>query len=239
MRNFDSLTQRLNRVMATEYIAVNEQNPVAERMEAASFAQLTYVMQQYSIFPKELVQLMERARRKAIAANWLEVAQELKENIAEEMGSGTEGVSHYLLLANGLEQGLGVPVKTTSPSAATHNLLEHMHRIFNQQAAYVFGATYAIEATSIPELTIVVKIIDIMLEGAVPSDLQYFFEMHLNEWEPEHEAGLRMTLAQYIQPEEFQAFEAGFRAVMGAMDAWWSDLAAEALRAFEIEATVA
>jgi hypothetical protein len=101
--------------------------------------------------------------------------------------------------------------------------------VFDRQVHYVLGATYAIEATSIPELTLIVQLLDWLLEGAMPKDLEYFFSKHLNEWEIEHEAGLRTSVAAYIQPEEFGEFAAGFRGMIDAMQTWWQELAQEAI----------
>ncbi|PHM08601.1 DUF3865 domain-containing protein [Nostoc sp. 'Peltigera malacea cyanobiont' DB3992] len=230
LMEFNHLTKQLNQLLAQDYVAFsNTENPVIQILNETSFAQIAYVMQQYSIFPKELVCFTELARQKALAAGWNSVAQELKENIAEEMGSTTQGISHYTLLAEGLEEGLGVAVKNTMPSIATFKLLKTMQSVFDQQMPYVLGATYAIEATSIPELTLIVQLLDWLLEGTMPKDLEYFFSKHLDEWEIEHEAGLRTSLAAYIQPEEFGEFAAGFRATIDAMEAWWQELAQEAI----------
>ena len=229
MQTFDSLAMHLNQIMTENYIAVDQQeNPIAQLFHQANFSQLVYIVRQYSIFPKELVPFTKIASRQAFEAGWLDVAWELKENIAEEMGSSTNGISHYDLLATGLEEGLRLPVKTTKPSRATGRLLDSLKTIGRQGAIYVFGAMYAIEATSIAELTIVMQLIDHLLQGEMPQQLRYFFDMHLNEWEPEHEEDLRKTLAQYIDHTEFHQFEAGFRAVMAAMDLWWTELALEA-----------
>ncbi|ACC84767.1 DUF3865 domain-containing protein [Nostoc punctiforme] len=227
---FNHLTKQLNQLLAQDYVAFSiTENPVVQMLSQASFAQIAYVMQQYSIFPKELVGFTELARRKALGAGWNGVAQELQENIDEEMGSTTGGISHYTLLADGLEEGLGVAVKNTMPSVATSKLLRTVLSLFDRQVDYVLGATYAIEATSIPELTLIVKLVEWLHEGAIPKDLQYFFSKHLDEWEIEHEAGLRTSVAAYIQPEEFGEFAAGFRAMIDAMQVWWQELAQEAI----------
>lgn len=230
MNTFDELLKYLNQLMVEKYVAVdNQKNPIVQSLYKASFSQLVYVIRQYSIFPKELVSFTKSARSKALEANWLEVARELQENIAEELGSSTQGISHYDLLAEGLEEGLNLLIKNTEPSIATLHLLESMQEVCSREAAYVFGAMYAIEATSIPELTIVMRIVEQLIEGSMPDNLRYFFDMHLNEWEPEHEKDLRETLACYINSTSFQQFEAGFCAVMEGMDLWWTELALESI----------
>ncbi|MBW4686763.1 MAG: DUF3865 domain-containing protein [Komarekiella atlantica HA4396-MV6] len=228
--DFNQLTKQLNQLLVQDYVAFSSiENPVIQILNETSFTQIAYVMQQYSIFPKELVYFTELARQKALARGWNGVAQELQENIAEEMGSTTQGVSHYMLLAQGLEEGLGVSVKNTIPLVATSKLLTTVQSIFTQQLPYVLGATYAIEATSIPELTLIVQLIEWLLEGSMPQGLAYFFSKHLNEWEIEHEAGLRTAVAAYIQPEQFGEFAAGFRAMLDTMEDWWQELAQEAI----------
>ncbi|MDZ8184089.1 MAG: DUF3865 domain-containing protein [Nostoc sp. ChiSLP02] len=227
---FNHLTKQLSQLLVQDYLAFSiTKNPVVQILSQASFAQIAHVMQQYSIFPKELVGFTELARRKALVSGWNGVAQELQENIDEEMGSTSQGISHYRLLADGLEEGLGIAVKNTMPSVATSKLLRTVQSLFDGQVDYVLGATYAIEATSIPELTLIVQLIEWLLEGAMPKDLQYFFSKHLDEWELEHEAGLRTSLAAYIQPEQFADFAAGFTAMIDAMEMWWQELAQEAI----------
>jgi hypothetical protein len=228
MNTFNDLARHLNQAMTEQYIAVDQQqNPIARSCHQADFSQLLYVIRQYSIFPKELVSFTKSAKKKALQAGWRDVARELQDNIAEELGSSTGGISHYELLAGGLEEGLNLPIKNTKPSPATVQLLKQMQKIFSQEAAYVFGAMYAIEATSIAELTIVIQMIQQLLKGDLPHNLRYFFDMHLNEWEPEHEEDLRRSLAKFIKSTSFHQFEAGFCAVMEAMDLWWTELALE------------
>ncbi|MBW4491119.1 MAG: DUF3865 domain-containing protein [Trichocoleus desertorum ATA4-8-CV12] len=230
MNEFDELLKYLNQLMLEVYIAVDPQrNPIVRSLNQASFSQLVYVIRQYSIFPKELVSFVKSSEDKAIEAGWLEVASKVQENIAEELGSLTQGISHYDLLAEGLEEGLNLPIKDTIPSIATLHLLESMQALSDREAAYTFGAVYAIEATSISELMIVMQIIEQVIAGSMPYNLRYFFDMHLNEWEPEHEENLQKTLAHCIKDTSFHQFEAGFCAVMEAMDLWWTELALEAI----------
>ncbi|MBL1178681.1 DUF3865 domain-containing protein [Pantanalinema sp. GBBB05] len=229
MNTFDQLSKHLNWLMTEQYIAVNQQkNPIIISLAKAKAFQLVYVIRQYSIFPRELVAFAQSARKTALKAGWLEVAAELQANIAEELGSTTQGISHYDLLAEGLEAGLQLPIKITQPSLATLRLLTSLQTICRQDASTVFGAMYAIEATSISELTMVMQIITKLIGGNLPDNLQYFFDMHLNEWEPEHEEKLRNTLAQCIDVTDFSKFIVGFCAVMEAMDLWWTELAWEA-----------
>ncbi|MBD2299522.1 DUF3865 domain-containing protein [Nostoc sp. FACHB-190] len=233
--DFHHLTKHLNQLISQDYLAFSiTENPVFRIVNERSFAQIVYVIQQYSIFPKELVSFTELARQKALTAGWNSVVEELTENIAEEMGSTTQGVSHYRLLAEGLEEGLGVPVKNTMPSIATSKLLTTVQLIFEQQLLYVLGATYAIEATAIPELTLIMQLVECLLEDPMPTNLHYFFSKHLNEWELEHEAGLRTSVAEYIRPEQFEEFTTGFRQMIDAMEVWWQELAQEAI-VFEVD----
>jgi hypothetical protein len=229
MNTFDELSKHLNQLMVERYSAVDQQkNPIIQSLYKARIGQLIYVIRQYSIFPRELVSFVKAARSSALEAGWLEIAKELEENLAEELGSCTQGVSHYDLLADGLEEALHLPIKDTKPSIATLDLLQSMQDLYNQEVVYVLGAMYAVEATSISELTIVTRIIEKLIGGTMPPNLAYFFDMHLNEWEPEHEKELRIMLSRHINRQDFQQFEAGFCAVMQAMDLWWTELALEA-----------
>jgi hypothetical protein len=236
MNKFWSLTEQLRQIMSEEYVSVHiQKNPVMRILNTADVAQMTAILQQYAILPGALVVFLKAARDQAFVADWHRVVAELNDNLAEEMGSKTQGIPHADLLADGLETCLGVPIKTASPSTATAALLERLEAIAHQPIAYVFGAAYAIETTAVPELQIVIQILDLLLEGAMPEQLRYFFEMHLNEWEPEHEADLRKAIAVDLTPDQFDLFELGFRAMLTAMDAWWSGLAAEALTRRVIE----
>jgi Domain of Unknown Function with PDB structure (DUF3865) len=229
MKTFDELSKHLNQLMVARFVAVDQQkNPIVQSLSRAKTSQLVYVIRQYSIFPRELVSFIKAAQQSALEAGWLEIAEELQENIEQELGSSTQGVSHYDLLAEGLEEALNLPIKATKPSIATSDLLERMQDLYNQDAVYILGAMYAIEATSISELTILTRIIRQLIGKEMPHNLRYFFDMHLNEWEPEHEEELRRTLARHINIQDFQQFEAGFCAVMKAMDLWWTELALEA-----------
>lgn len=230
MYKFETLLKDLTVQMNKDFVSVNSTgHPLFPTMRRGEIEELIFVVQQYSIFPKVLVDYTKTAHKKAITAGWEAVVKELRDNIEEEMGSQTQGISHYDFLADGLEAGLKVPVKATQPSRATQTLLSTMDQIFDQGIVYIMGATYAVEATSIPELTIVRQLIELLLEGALPKSLQYFFDMHLNEWEPEHEEDLRRSLESYIHEQDYDEFANGFRAVLTAMDVWWLQLTAEAL----------
>ncbi|AFY66368.1 DUF3865 domain-containing protein [Geitlerinema sp. PCC 7407] len=230
MQEFNTLISRLNQSMGQACSALDAQrNPMVQIMREVSAEQLIYVLQQYAIFPKALVDLMVLTEQKAQQSGWSRIAAELQDNIAEELGRGTEGVSHYRLLAEGLEDALGVPVVAIAPSPATMQLLAHLNSIFRKGGAYILGASYAIEASSIPELLIVQKMIRYLLQKEMPPTLDHFFTMHLNEWEPEHEADLRNAIAHYLQPEDLPEFEAGFYMVLEVMEIWWKGLAIEAM----------
>lgn len=231
MQGFTALSHKLNRLMREEHVAVHQtRNPVIGMLRHGGGREsLTHVMRQYAIFPRELISFMEAAREKALAAGWGEVAAELETNIAEELGHGTDGVPHHRILTEGLTLALGVPVDETMPSNATAGMLAEMRAIFDHEPGFVLGATYAVETTSIPELTIVLRVIESLLAENVPAPLRRFFDMHLNVWEPAHEEGLRSTVARCLTAEEHESFEAGFRAALRAMDRWWQGLAIEAL----------
>ncbi|MBD3887286.1 DUF3865 domain-containing protein [Phormidium tenue FACHB-886] len=184
-------------------------------------------LQQYSILPGAFVDFLEIAQRQAALKGWKLAVEALTCNLAEEKGSKTGGISHADLLAEGLEQCLHVTVKGTVSSPATRALSQALDEIAGQSIAYIFGSAYAIEATAAPELTIVSQIIEMVLEGEMPRRLKHFFEMHLNEWEPEHEATLRESIAPYLKAEEFETFENGFWHMVNTLDCWWVELAAE------------
>lgn len=218
----------LQQVMLEKHVAVHAQNqPLRQILHRINAVQLQDIMQQYALFAKELFHFTERAYSEADAVKWPTVSAELADNVAEELGRCTAGVPHHVLLAQGLEAAFQMPIQLV-PTATTQTLLDQLDRMFDQSFAYVLGAIYAIEATSIPELEIVWQSLQQVL-GVLPDRLNYFFTMHLNEWEPEHEKHLRTAIAQDLSIAEIEQFTAGFQAILMAFDQWWQEIAMEVI----------
>lgn len=85
---------------------------------------LPYVLEQYSLFPKNIVCMLTLA--KGAAAPWPGVAAELQRNIDQELGSDSGNVPHYVLLANAIRAEFGVEVWGVTPGAATDQFIRSM-----------------------------------------------------------------------------------------------------------------
>lgn len=225
----------LRTVMINEHIAVNAAtNPVVLKLSELTLPQLKSVIIRYSFFPRTIVEILTNARNLAHVANWSQVEQELTRNIDEECGSETNGVPHAEILLRGLEQALGMhdvrQERIDSETGEFLNTLTGMRR-FNSvsDAPFVMGATYALEASAVPELEIVWKVVEryIAERGQVGpgfEGLKKFFDVHLATWEPRHQTDLCVACETYVTLETRETFEHGFRTMMQAMDKWWQSL---------------
>ncbi len=230
MTDFDAFSEQLEKIMLNEYDVFNlEKSPIAKALQRTGFDQLVYIIAQYTILPRELVHYMEWCRDKASEMHWNNIASELEDNIAEELGRGNDGISHYLMLVTGLEQGLGTNLQDTQPSLATTQMLNNLKGLFNHDPIYVLGTMYAVEKVSISELTLTLKVINFLLKNQLSEGLQRFFDMHLNVWEIEHEQDLRQSIAGYLNPSDYPIFEAGFRIILDIFDIWWRNLLIESI----------
>lgn len=240
---YENLVARLQRAMMDDHVAVHMQkNPVAVHLHDASPDMLVHQLGQYTLFPRHIVRFLSQAYTTAYDAHWPHVAQELARNIGQEVGSDTAGLSHYELLAGGIEDKTGLNILQLDPSDATRTFVEQMMANFDQShdPAFVLGAAYATECSAVPELRIVVRGVRTLFHHLNGSEelgdkLRTFFQKHLGVWEPSHEGGLRETVAEYLQPPQYPTFEQGFRDVMKTMDTWWDGLYGESLSKERVE----
>lgn len=227
LSNTQDFFANLESIMLNEYNLYHLQaGPVSLALQKMNTEQMTYLISQYTILPRELLQYMEWCRTKALEMGWHEIASELEENIAEELGKGNGDIAHHIMLSSGLDKALGTQLADVVPSSATKQMLESLQALFQHSPIYVLGTMYAVEKVSISELKLTQKIINILLKN-MPTQLQKFYDMHLNVWEIEHEEDLRKSIAQYITPAERPVFEAGFRIVLDIFDLWWRGLLIE------------
>lgn len=235
---YSEFVDGLRKSMLDDYIAVSSRrNPVATQLNGMCPDSLAYVIQQYSWFPRKIVSFLCEARAVTRAAGWHRADRELTRNLGEELGSETEGTPHAEVLLRGLERGLGLEtVRDVQPTAGTLRFLAKMRESFasTEDVACVAGAAYALEASAVPELDIVWRVVrhyamlKVRDQGHDYRTLAVFFDLHLNVWEPGHEAGLRKACRTQLEGiVERNEFEAGFRRVMAQMDEWWIALATE------------
>jgi len=236
----DKELSRLSKLMITNHSAVSQdKNPVAQDLKNLTDAQLEQILFQYTIFPRNIVNFLCSVRDIAKSVGWESISTELTRNMGEELGTETDGVTHYEVLISGLSDELGVDLSESlrrlSPSNATEKFISAIIKcITHKNAAYSVGVVYALECSAVPELYIVRDAINELIlrkKGRTMSTplLTNFFKGHLGEWEPGHEEGLRKTIGEYMVFESHtNDFSAGFEAVMDAMDIWWDGLYSEA-----------
>ncbi len=247
MTKHKQFLDKLQKSMRNDYIAVKwRKNPVAQHAQDATAQQLLHVIGQYAIFPKNIVGFLGNIRDTTKRDGWEKVSSELERNIGEELGHGNDGVVHYDMLVKGVSEGLAQNVgknpatmeaylRELKPAKAMEGFVNTMYAITAQQdPAYVTGVAYGLEASAVPELVIVRKLVDMAFEKITAqkmhpsSDLRKFFDLHLNVWEIGHEDELRKASEPYITtPKQRASFEAGFRDTMQAEDKLWNGLYAE------------
>lgn len=227
--------ENMHRMMAEKSVLNPKLNPVAGELQSLTQQQIAYVIEQYSLFPKYIVGFLTQAKNRAQAEQWTDVETALKDNIGEEQGSDSGGVSHYNLLKKGLAAELQINISATTAHAATQKFLAEMEEVLSSENPYVvLGAIYACECTAIPELTIVRDVVQayaIQQNGRTLSDdsaLVTFIATHLDSWEVGHEDDLRKACKTCTsQKSECAALEVGFENVLITMRDWWYGLQSE------------
>jgi hypothetical protein len=249
MKSFEKSLEHLEGSLNHKHPSMSlERNPVLAGVQdnASSTSELRYVLAQYSLLPAEIVTLLSIGRKRL--EEWTEVKEELDRNIGEEMGSRTKNLSHYAILRDALVEELSLDVSAAAPSPGTARFLDAVRTgLTNDDEPFVAGVLYALEASAVPELTIVAKLINkyaasigskpaISMESLTErpektesaSDkytLDAFFAAHLWDFEVGHRAGLETSLAKHLSTDDLKDFEAGFEYVLDAMDEWWGSLA--------------
>jgi hypothetical protein len=246
----ESLTRSLQHVGWLDAV----ENPVlAELRSSAATAEAAMgAIKQYSFLPGAIVEYLTIGVQRLSA--WSAVATELSRNRAEELGSRTDGISHYEILETRLRLELGLDVADSRPSAATIRFIQSIRReLWRQRPPLVAGMIFALETTAIPELIVVASILNeagrlmgkgrVVEIGPLPPDaashtanypagsaltLSDFITLHVLDFEEGHKRGLEEAYEQYFDTEESLAeFEAGFQKVLLEMADWWNGLASE------------
>ncbi len=222
--------QRLHNRMMNDFTCLSLQhNPVLHACTSA--AARRKALEQYSLFPKEIVRLLTLARNAARTSGCTKLANELTRNIGEELGTETDGVTHYQLLGRALHNEIALDVDQVQPEIATTTFLSAMQKYLTQAPLPgVFGAVYAMELSAVPELRVVLRLLKQLkaqtLPGKLGKDATEFFRLHLAVWEPGHAHGLREVESEVLKkPADREVFEQSFLAVIAAMEIWWHNLA--------------
>ncbi len=222
--------QKLHERMMTDFTCLSlRHNPVLHACTSA--AARRKALEQYSLFPKEIVRLLILARNAARTSGCTKLANELTRNIGEELGTETNGTTHYQLLGHALHNEIALDVGQVQPETATATFLSAVQKHLAQTPlSGVFGAVYAMEVSAVPELRVVLRLLKQLkaqtLPGKLGKDATEFFRLHLAVWEPGHARGLRAVESEVLRtPADHEVFEQSFFAVIAAMETWWHNLA--------------
>jgi hypothetical protein len=231
------------------HAAFDEQrNPVLARFkhEPVVARDVAKVLGQYSLLPATIVEFLKIGEVRL--CEWQAVREELQRNIGEEMGSRTQGQTHYEILNTSANRELGLLLSGAVPTPDTDKFLNQIRQgLIGQPRSYAAGMVFALEASAIPELTVVAHVINKYAEviGNVENPitlseqnwkntqgpvshytLNSFFAAHLFDFEVGHKDRLADTLENYIQTShEMAGFQNGFESVLCIMDHWWENLA--------------
>ena len=231
-----------------------DSNPVAVGLveKRISAEQGLSILGQYTLLPARIVEIL--CAMAFVLRDWTVVHEELLDNVAQECGSRTKGVSHYSILRNCAHREFGINIGTVQPIEVTGSFLNGIvHAIHNRSKEFVAGMAYALEDSALPELEIVAEIINRVWTGlgrggrlisrhetqersyAVEIlsvrepklySLEDFFVVHLLAIEHDHKNGLRSTIRNHVATDAAaEEVRAGFEFVLDTMDKWWNDLA--------------
>lgn len=244
-----TLPDTLNRHAAFD----EQRNPVLARIKnkPVGAGDVAKVLRQYSLLPATIVEFLKIGETRLF--EWQTVREELQRNIGEELGSRTKGQTHYEILNTSANRELGLLLSDAVSTADTDKFLNQIRQdLFVQPHSYTAGMLFALEASAIPELTVVAHVINKYAEliGNVENPitlseqdwknaagssgvtshytLNGFFAAHLFDFEIGHKDRLAHTLENYIRtPHEMAGLQEGFESVLCIMDRWWEDLATE------------
>ncbi len=186
-----------------------ENNPFSKEVSKRSSVELSMLLTQYSLFPKNIISFFIIALYNLNYHKWTDISAELVRNLNEELGQPYENEEHekfmyrphYVILREGFLQGLDIDIKNTQPNNATTNFLTSINQILdNDNPSIVGGATFALESSAIPELEIVFKLTERLFElnqKAMPTTLREFFHFHIDAIEVGHRDRLIETSIKY------------------------------------------
>ncbi len=233
--------ERLTGFLRT-YDFLGTDNAVLRRSRDEQF-DLGGALAQYTFLPAHIVELLSTARLRL--RTWSGVAAELSRNICEELGSRTQGLSHYEILATGLLAELQLDIRSANPQPCTRLFLEDLDSLMaNETALVAAGAVYALEDSAVPELEVAAEVINgyadrigrpapIDFSAAASGEratsipiLGAFFRMHIYDFEVGHRSRLAAELSVHLPTAaEESLFEQGYLRTLCAMSTWWADIA--------------
>lgn len=214
-----------------------DKNIVFVNRDQLTTEQLTYVLSQYTQFPRNIVSILVSAAYNFGYHGWTNLVDELRQNVFEELGGGDGDIAkafgtHYSILRKELQNVFDIDIDTTQASPATRKFLASVKSIVESEPAIAVGGVFALEASAIPELRIVMKLTDqlaTMTGKTITKTLDTFFRFHVNQIEVGHRDRLLELIAPKLSDANSLAkFYEGFDSVLQMMDNWWHELQSEA-----------
>jgi Domain of Unknown Function with PDB structure (DUF3865) len=219
---------------------------VGLRTNLLSYEKTASILGQYSVLPARIASYLALGARRL--ACWPDVEKELQRNLGEELGSETGGIPHYQIFCNTLRDEVHLEVLGIRPWPSTRRFLDDLRgALESRPPAFTAGVLFALEASAVPELTIVAAIINEYSEctngsqlidlvpphGRIrhdfstgPISLNDFFVMHVHDFEIDHRDFLAKAIEPYLTTAAERAmFVEGFDHLMGGMEWWWEALA--------------
>lgn len=222
------------RIMLEDSESLNfDTNPFIKNLSKLEAKELEVFLGQYCHFPRNIISILVSACYTMGYYQWNEVVDELRDNIYEELGKGYGTISdtfspHYSMLRVALNKGLNLEINTIEIRQATKRFINSLNVYMDQTPSYTAGAVYALEATAIPELTIVYHLTKHLFKIRnldMPKLLIDFFEFHIGEIEVQHRDRLLDTINIYLINEgSVKEFNTGFKFTLDTMDKWWTNL---------------
>jgi len=194
-------------------------NPVL----VSSEVNLERVLINYSSLVMWIVPILRIVRDRAAEEGYDHLVKELTRNIAEELGSESEGVAHREIFADCLKEHFGIEVICkTSPrlshyDPATESFINSLLALVREGSfADALGVIYALEVTATPELRVLGRLINQLAieKGGTPpltdehllgadtkgefahntTTIQGFLVNHVSTWEAGHRDLLEVAI---------------------------------------------
>jgi hypothetical protein len=235
----------LNDRLSAARFASLDRNPV---LHAISEGQKTpndlgAVLLQYAFLPGVIAELLARGVVKLF--RWQAVRDELLRNLGEELGSRSEGRTHFAILRDGLKHELELSAGSIEPSDATLKFIDALRtQVSDSSSLESAGALFALEDSAVPELRVVARLINLYAQEAlgraiveeknlgtvVPEvgnwTLDRFLAAHIGDFEVGHRDFLADALAPHVSGQDgVAAVQRGFDSTLALMETWWLALA--------------
>jgi hypothetical protein len=227
-QDVESWVNDLDQTVKLHPSMVEESNPVLVALKEGRMreTQAEAVLRQYSRLPALIVDFLSKGKTRL--HSWTDTERELERNIGEETGSRTGGISHYEILKVGLQEELRLNLNQLTETDPTKHFLELIREgLSSKPEPFVAGLIYALEASAVPELTVVAEIVNHCASlKSMPKPISWARVMHLYVFEVGHKNGLVEALINDIKSvDDLHQLSKGFDYMLDAMDSWWASLA--------------